>query len=110
MTNKRSSEEIVYAPSPWPARFTQFAFLLALAIVIARATITEQLRDSTDVVPLTTGQVAAPKAAGPATSLTLDLLACVPAMIVLVRRVIERRGYALRMSSSLALLGAFALW
>jgi hypothetical protein len=57
---------------------TRVAFFLAMVIVCARVGMGEALRD---LMPVGPGTVAAPKGAGPATSLFLDLLCCVPAML-----------------------------
>lgn len=63
------------------------AFGLALALVIARGTMQEFLREPFDMQP---GADAAPSAPGPAASIGLDLLCCVPAMLVLARRLIDK--------------------
>src|SRR3982751_3922339 len=87
--------------APWPARLEWFALGLALALVIARGTMQEFLREPFDVLP---GAEAAPRAPGPAASLGLDLLCCVPALLVLVRRAIDGR-FALRRPLSFVPLG-----
>jgi O-antigen ligase len=100
--------DIIYGENlpTWFARLTQFAFYLALALVCARAMMSETLRDPTQVSP---GFPQVPRNAGPAVAVVLDLLMCLPAVFVLLRRVIDRT-YVLRWSISQALLGALALW
>jgi len=84
---------------------TGLAFVLALALVIARGTMDEVLRDPFEPRP---GMEASPRAPGPATSLGLDLLCAAPALLVLARRVIDPT-FALRASwAHLLLLGAGA--
>jgi len=68
------------------------AFVLALGLVLTRATMTETLRDSLDVLPGSQPMYAAP---GPGTSLVLDLVAWIPALLVLTRAAFDR-SYAMR--------------
>lgn len=75
---------------------TQAAFFLALVLVIARATIPEAVRDEVLPMPGTSG---APSTPGPATGLVLDLLCCVPALLVLARRAVNPR-FVLRLTWS----------
>jgi hypothetical protein len=99
----------VKADAPTATRFdliTRVAFYLALVIVAARVGMQETLRDPLPVGP---GSLAAPKVAGPATSLFLDLLCCVPALLILLRRVIDST-YILRWGWSHVLMGALAAW
>ena len=84
------------------ARVTQVAFVLALAMVLARATMSEMLRD-----PMSTA--VGIRMPGPATSIGIDLLLCVPALLVLGRRVADP-AYALRWSWSLPVMGAAGAW
>jgi len=58
---------------------TQVAFVLALALVVARVTFPDASR-AREALAST-----APRGAGPATSIALDLLCCVPAILVLAR-------------------------
>src|SRR3954454_20950387 len=88
---------------PW---LTHAAFVLAIALVTARCTVLESLRDPVDPRP---GLEIAPRGPGVTASLVLDLLCCVPALLVLVRRVLER-AYLLRWSWSHVLFGLLALW
>jgi O-antigen ligase len=100
--------EIVYGEKlpTWFARLTQFAFYFALALVCARAMMSEVLRDPTEISP---GFPQVPRGAGPAAAVVLDLLMCLPAVLVLLRRVLDKT-YVLRWSISQVLLGALALW
>jgi O-antigen ligase len=67
---------------------SRVALGLAIALVVARATMTQQLRDPFDVQP--GSQVKAPRVLGAAGSVLLDLLMCVPAVLVLVRSSVDR--------------------
>ena len=90
----------------WRGGLTQVAFALALAIVIARCTILEALRDAFAVTP---GTKPYPLGPGPASSLALDLLCCVPALLVLLRRAMDK-GYVLRCTWSQILLAPLIGW
>jgi O-antigen ligase/tetratricopeptide (TPR) repeat protein len=90
----------------WLARLTHLAFLLTIILVCARAGMSEELRDPFDPRP---GVEAPPRMPGPATSLFLDLLCCVPALMVLARRVFDR-NYVIRWSWSHVFMGVLALW
>jgi hypothetical protein len=110
-TKRQSSQqrvEVVYGEQlpVWYARLTALAFFMGMALVIARATTLETLRES---YPVGLGVALPPRTLGPAGSLVLDMLSCVPAMLVLLRRVLDR-SYVLRSTISHALLGALALW
>src|SRR5688500_1627430 len=104
--NPPPATETPAADGDWPARLTHFAFVLAIALVVARAMTTETLREPFDPAPESEG---APRVVGPAMSLFLDLLCCVPALLVLVRRTVDRT-YVIRASWSHAILAALALW
>jgi tetratricopeptide (TPR) repeat protein len=90
----------------WPAWLTQVAFVLALAAVYARGTMLETVRDAFDI---TFGADAIPRGPGPAASLVLDLICCIPALLVLVRRVVDR-SFTLCFTWSHAAFFAVALW
>jgi O-antigen ligase len=90
----------------WRGAMTQAAFGLALAMVIARCTLLEALRDAFSVTP---GTKPYPLGPGPASSLALDLLCCVPALLILLRRVVDK-GYVLRWSGSQILLLPLIGW
>jgi O-antigen ligase len=95
------------APEPSAMRWlTQFAFVLTLVLVIARAMMIETVRAELTVV---TGSTAEPAVPGPATSLVLDLLCCIPALCVLGRRTFDRT-FTLRFTWSHLLMGLLALW
>src|SRR5438477_6697869 len=85
---------------------TRVAFFLAMVIVCARVGMGEALRD---LMPVGPGTVAAPKGAGPATSLFLDLMCCLPAMLILLRRVMDET-YVLRWTWSFVIMGALGAW
>jgi O-antigen ligase/tetratricopeptide (TPR) repeat protein len=87
---------------------TQLAFVLLIALVVARVTMSETLREPFDVATVP-GQAAPPRGAGATTSLVLDLLCCVPAMLILLRRGLDRE-YVVRFTIAEALLLAFAIF
>lgn len=84
---------------------TQCAFILALALVAARATIP----DFSKVRGEAAFSADTPRGPGAATALGLDLLCCVPALLVLARRAMDRQ-YILRVSWSLVPLAALVIW
>lgn len=65
---------------------TGAAFGLTLAVVIARAMLSETLREPFDVTP---GGFEAPRGPGPTTTLVFDALCCLPALLVLARRAFD---------------------
>lgn len=73
---------------------TRLAFLLAVALVVARMMMSETLRTPGDPFP---GQDRVPLSPGAATGLILDLLAWLPALLVLARRTFDS-SYVLRWS------------
>jgi len=99
----------VKADAPTTTRLellTRVAFYLALVVVASRVGMQEALRDP---LPIGPGSIGAPKTAGPATSLFLDLFCCVPAILILLRRVMDST-YVLRWGWSHVLMGALAVW
>lgn len=101
------SRQLPTQDSPW-VWLTRAAFVLAVALVIARMLMLEILRNPVEASP---GLEAAPLGPGPATGLVLDLLCVLPALLVLARRVIDRR-FVLRWSwaaSFMLLLGVWAV-
>ncbi|MGH7178241.1 MAG: hypothetical protein ACREJC_12745, partial [Tepidisphaeraceae bacterium] len=66
---------------------TRAALLLAIALVVARATMMDALREPFDVAP---NSPDVPRGAGPASGVVLDLLCCAPALLVLLRFAIDR--------------------
>jgi len=90
--------------SPW--RFiTRVAFGLLLVLVVVRATISESVNTDFQGV----GAVAAPATPGPATGLLLDLLFCLPAMLVLVRRLVDL-SYSIRCDRSHQIMFGLGVW
>jgi O-antigen ligase len=94
--------------SPW-RRLTQIAFVLIVAVVIARLTTTEALRDPWEAVP---GGMATPRGAGPGTGLVLDLLALLPGVLILARRAFDRHFHLIGRWSYVPMLalGAWAVF
>lgn len=88
------------------AWISQLAFYLLIALVCARAALTETIHDPLEVQP---GATIAPRFPGPATSLFLDLLCCVPAILVLLRRVLDSH-YIIRWNWSHVLMAGLAVW
>ena len=87
-------------PVEW---LTQIAFVLAMGLVVARATTGDFSKDRSEPM-----MSAAPRAGGPAVAIGLDLLCCLPAILVLARRVSDRE-YVLRWSWSIAAMGLLAM-
>src|SRR6478752_5768396 len=85
---------------------TRAALLLAIAVVFARATSLETLRNPLEVTP---GSGAVPRGTGPAEGLWLDLLACLPALLVLGRRVFDP-ACTLRFAWSVVPMLALGAW
>jgi len=82
------------------------SFVLALALVAARSLMMEILRDPFQVLP---GSAVAPRGAGAGASLFLDLAMCLPALIILARRVFDRT-FTLALPWSFITLSLLALW
>src|SRR5439155_1255012 len=68
-------------------RLTRWAFFRCLALVIARACMLEFCRDPFPAAP---GGEPVPRGPGAATSLILDLCCGIPAILILIRRVVDR--------------------
>jgi O-antigen ligase/tetratricopeptide (TPR) repeat protein len=101
--------ETVRDPRPamdWRAMLTQIAFGLGLALVAGRCMVMETVRDPFDI---RVGALPSVLGAGVDTSLALDLLCCVPAILVLGRRCLDRT-YTIRWSWSLLLIVPLAGW
>jgi len=92
--------------SPFAPWLTGAAFFLSLVLVIVRAMMTETIRAGSFGA---FGAEYAPLGPGPATSLLMDLLFGLPALLVLGRRVIDR-DYVLRFSWSAVPMGLLAVW
>jgi O-antigen ligase len=104
----RTAEHRPHSTPPeqrWKASLLGIAFTLAIALVIARATMNQNLRDREMVVP---GSIDTPRAAGPATTLAMDLLMWTPAILVLIRRARDP-DFRLRSSVSHGLFAALAM-
>jgi O-antigen ligase len=92
----------------WSQWLTRVALVLTAAVVFARATTLETLRNPLEVLP---GSPALPRGTGAAEGLWLDLIACLPALLVLARRAIDPSA-TLRLVWSavpMLLLGAWAV-
>src|SRR5262249_40918652 len=90
----------------WSHWLTRVALVLAIAVIFARATTLESLRNPLEITP---GSDPVPRGTGPAEGLWLDLLACLPALLVLVRRVVDP-AYALRFTWSTVPMLALGAW
>lgn len=66
----------------------RLSLLWVTAIVIARCTLQETLRDPLEVLP---GAPGPPRSVGPSATMVLNLLACVPAILLIVRSALSRR-------------------
>jgi O-antigen ligase len=92
--------------SPWPVLLSRAAFVLTLALVIARTLMSESVRAGVDIIP---DAMPAPDSPGPGVTLFVNALCCLPAILVLVRRAIDRR-YVLHSRWSQLLLALLAIW
>lgn len=97
---------ITPAAPEWPRRLTQLAFLLTLVLVIVRMSMEEILRGAWLPVP---GSTPLPAIPGPATSIGLDLLCCVPALLVFARRVFDP-SFSIRFAWSFVAMFGLAVW
>ena len=93
----------------WPIWLTRVAFGGALVLVAARAMLPQYLRDTITVSPLQQGQVAPPRAAGPAVGALLDAACIACALLVMLRAALDR-SYLTRRTWSAAALAALALF
>lgn len=87
-------------------RLTQPAFGLTLVLVAARVMMQEILRNPWLPMP---GSTPVPAMPGPATSLALDLICCLPALLVLARRLVDP-AFTLRFDWSAVPMFALAGW
>jgi O-antigen ligase len=109
MSTKTHYYRAIRDPRPaidWRAMLTQSAFGLALALVASRCMLLETIRDPFDV---RVGSPTIPLGAGADTSLFLDLFCCLPAILVLARRCLDKT-YTLRWTASLVLIVPLAAW
>ncbi|MEO6434757.1 MAG: O-antigen ligase family protein [Tepidisphaeraceae bacterium] len=90
----------------WASLLTSGAFCLTLALVVARALMSEVVRDPFDVVVKGSP---VPRGPGAATTLVLNALCCLPALLVLLRRAVDR-AYVTRWTGSHLLLALLATW
>jgi O-antigen ligase len=81
---------------------TRVASVLMLGVMVARATTTDVVREAWAATP---GSPAGGSGAGPCTSLVLDLLSAVPALLVLARRAFDRDYRLVARRSHWLLLG-----
>src|SRR5207247_566407 len=88
------------------AWLTWLALVVSAAVVLARATMLETLRNPLDVFP---GSEPVPRGPGAGTGVVLDLIACVPALLVLARRTFDP-NYSLRFAWSFVPLAGLASW
>lgn len=93
------------SPSAW-RRLTQAAFGLTLVLVAARVMMQEILRNPWLPMP---GSTPTPAMPGPATSIALDLICCLPALLVLARRLVDP-AFTLRFAWSSVPMFALAVW
>lgn len=109
-TKSQSSLRGVSGRNPKTSRarpgLTDIAFALALILVIVRMTIQENVRG--DLLPVP-GVSTGPATPGPASGFVLDLLCCLPATLLLARRLIDRT-FALRLTLSHFAMFALAGW
>ncbi len=83
MREESSAVEVESEPLVSWRRVTQAAFVVLLAIVVARATMSEFARDPFEVSP---GQPYAPMGAGAGSMVVINLLCWLPGLLVLLRR------------------------
>lgn len=105
--SRKDSRLAASRAGPWHW-LTRLAFGLSLALVIARLLMLETLRNPVDAVP---GAPATPLGPGAATGLIVDLLCLWPALLVLLRRLLDG-DFRLRPSAGawlMVLLGAWAI-
>ncbi|MEZ0266806.1 MAG: O-antigen ligase family protein, partial [Phycisphaerae bacterium] len=93
----------------WFDFLTRLAFVIAVAVVVARVTFMDYSRARGSALAGFEVGAATPGGAGPGAALALDLLACVPAILILARRASDR-AYIVRWSWSAAPLLGLAAW
>ena len=93
----------------WPTWLTRVAFGGALILAVARAMLPHYLRDVVPIAPLASGEVAPPRAAGPAVGTLLDAACICCALLVFLRAALDR-SYSLRRTWSVAVLAILALY
>jgi O-antigen ligase len=105
-TNPQSPSKIQPPPPVWAPWLTQAAFVLMLILVVARVLMSETVREAFDMVA---GSLGGPTGPGPTTTLVMDAICCVPALLVLLRRAVDRQ-YVLTWTWSQVLLALLAGW
>ena len=90
----------------WGPWLSWAAFVLAAALVLARSMMLETLRNPLEVQP---GAEPVPRGPGAGTGLVLDLLCCVPALLVLLWRALDR-NCVLRFAWSFVPMALLAVW
>lgn len=90
------------SPAPLWWWLERVGIAVGVGVVIARATMLETVYEHQLPLP---GQMPPPIGAGPASSITLSLLACVPGLIVLLRRAIDRTYILTRATTHVFMLG-----
>lgn len=88
------------------AWLTRSAMLIALGVVIARATMLEIVRDPFEASPNVLG---APRGPGAGTGVVLNVLAMLPAILVLIRSLMDR-SFAVRFTLVHGLLLGLGAW
>ncbi|MEM8875732.1 MAG: O-antigen ligase family protein [Planctomycetota bacterium] len=88
---------------------TRFAWVLAVGVVLARVTVSESVRDVLQVVPLGPENVAAPRGVHASVTAVLNFIACLPALLVLTRRVLDPT-YVLRPTLGVLLAVPLVAW
>ena len=102
----RSLSMSIDAPTPRGPWVTWTALAIALVLMIVRLTTPEALREPWAATP---GGPATPRGPGPAVGMLLDLLALLPALLVLSRRAFDS-SFRLTWKFSHALLWAAVVW
>ncbi len=85
--------------------WTRAALFIAIALVVARLTLLESIREASNAMP----GAAAVRGPGPGTAMVLDLFAFLPAILVIVRRLRDEK-FVLRFEWSPVLFAALAGW
>jgi O-antigen ligase len=109
MMTKTRYFQTIRDPRPaidWRAMLTLVGFGLGLALVAGRCMVLETVRDPFDI---RVGALPSVLGAGADTSIVLDLLCSVPAILVLARRCLDKT-YTIRWSWSLLLIVPLAAW
>ena len=106
-TDRPASVSARSQPATFWQRLTRFALGMAVAIVIARVTTNESLRDPWQALP---GGTSAPRGAGPASALVFDLIALFPMLLVLLRATFDSTFQLIFRRSTTLLAAGLSLW